>query len=157
VVSFNNDQAQGNSHNLITVLITHKTLSLQGALNFAGVLIKDMFAAFVAAEKSLLNLDRPTPPQTNHARPVTLFSPWAWSPFSSASAPFPSPPIPDELKHVDPPTLKDLHSCIQALKDCIVGTINWVYETELYFGKKGEEIRTFGWVFLDPKPDSEAR
>ena len=37
---------------------------------------------------------------------------------------------------------------ITRLKDCIVGTVNWLYETELYFGKKGSEIRTFGWVLL---------
>jgi hypothetical protein len=45
--------------------------------------------------------------------------------------------------------LNDIASYVQALRDCIVGTINWAYETELYFGKKGEEIRTFGWIFLD--------
>lgn len=151
MVSFNTDQAQGNSHNLITVLVTHKALSLQGALTFAGVLIKDMYAAFAATEESLLDLGRPTSPQPNHSHLATLFSSvLAWSP--SPSAPAPSP-IPDTRLTQLNPTLKDLHSCVQALKDCVAGTVNWVYETELYFGKKGEEIRTFGWVFLNPKPD----
>lgn len=37
---------------------------------------------------------------------------------------------------------------IQALKDYIVGSVHWGYETELYFGQKGDEVRSFGWVFL---------
>ncbi|KAJ7235640.1 hypothetical protein B0H12DRAFT_1191293 [Mycena haematopus] len=37
---------------------------------------------------------------------------------------------------------------LRGLKDCIVGTLNWGYETELYFGSKGDEVRQFGWVFL---------
>ncbi|KAF9467542.1 isoprenoid synthase domain-containing protein [Collybia nuda] len=153
VVSFNADQAQGNPHNLITVLVTHKALSLQGAFTFAGALIKDMYGAFAAIEESLLDLGQPTPPQPNHSRLLTLFSPaWTWSPFPSASTPT-SPTIPEQLKQQVDSTLSDLHSCVQALKDCVVGTVNWVYETELYFGKKGEEIRTFGWVFLNPKTD----
>jgi len=45
-------------------------------------------------------------------------------------------------------SLQDLHSSIQNLKDCIVGVINWIYETELYFGSRGDEVRTFRWIFL---------
>ncbi|KAJ2921877.1 hypothetical protein H1R20_g15215, partial [Candolleomyces eurysporus] len=37
---------------------------------------------------------------------------------------------------------------IQALKDYIVGSIHWGYETELYFGQKGNKVHSFGWVFL---------
>ena len=37
---------------------------------------------------------------------------------------------------------------IQTLKDYIVASIHWGYETELYFGQKGDEVRSFGWVFL---------
>lgn len=41
---------------------------------------------------------------------------------------------------------------IEALKDCIIGTVDWAYETELFFGKKGAEVRAFGWVFVDQVP-----
>lgn len=37
---------------------------------------------------------------------------------------------------------------VRAMKDWIVGTVHWGYETELYFGQKGDEVRSFGWVFL---------
>jgi hypothetical protein len=37
---------------------------------------------------------------------------------------------------------------ILGLKDYIIGSIHWGYETELFFGTKGDETRSFGWVFL---------
>jgi len=42
----------------------------------------------------------------------------------------------------------DIAHYARALIDMIVGTIHWGYETELYFGQKGDEVRSFGWVFL---------
>lgn len=159
VVAFNNDQAQGNRHNLITVIVTHKLLSLQGALNLAGILIKRMFDSFIETEKSLFCA--PTPPQTNYFGNGSLSSYWNWVPSSRLATPRASAPRPDS----DPsniayggdlaPRLGDLPSYVQTLRDCIVGTINWAYETELYFGRKGEEIRNFGWVFLNPKSDGD--
>lgn len=47
--------------------------------------------------------------------------------------------------------LEDVRAMVQGLKDCIVGCVNWVYETEMFFGGKGEEVRAFGWVFLAPE------
>lgn len=51
--------------------------------------------------------------------------------------------------------LEDVKAMVQGLKDCIVGCVNWVYETELFFGGKGEEVRAFGWVFLAPRVDGD--
>ncbi|KAG6897855.1 hypothetical protein C0992_009992 [Termitomyces sp. T32_za158] len=152
VVAYNHDQLQGNHHNLITVLMTHKHLSLQGAVNLAGSMIKDMFDSFVGAEKSLF--DHPRSSQINTSRTNIFSFPWSWFTLSRSTIPS-ELPIPnleegDELAH-----LGDLSSYVQILKDFIVGTINWAYETELYFGKKGEEIRTFGWVFLNSAADSQ--
>lgn len=48
--------------------------------------------------------------------------------------------------------LEQLRPAVQNLRDCVVGVVNWIYETELYFGAKGEEVRMFGWVFLVPPP-----
>jgi len=152
IVSFNADQVRDNKYNLITVLVTHKALTIQGAFTFAGALIKDMVDAFSATERSLLNLDLSSQLQSNHSYLATLFShPWIWTPFSRAPS---SPPITEEVNQT---TLHGLHSYVQALRNCIAGTINWAYETELYFGKKGDEIRAFGWVFLSPKMGGEDR
>lgn len=35
------------------------------------------------------------------------------------------------------------------MRDCISGFIHWIYEGERYFGKRYEEVATFGWVFTD--------
>ncbi|KAJ7711994.1 hypothetical protein B0H16DRAFT_1626674 [Mycena metata] len=54
-------------------------------------------------------------------------------------------------EQVSPPLSSDSTLYLRGLKDCIVGTLNWSYETELYFGAKGDEVRQFGWVFLKTK------
>ncbi|RDB21905.1 Alpha-muurolene synthase [Hypsizygus marmoreus] len=158
VVAFNNDQAQGNRQNLIAILMTHRRLTIQGALNLAGTLIKDMFDSFGATERSLLDdLKPPTPPQTNLSGNVSLSSYLNWTSLTRTATP-PTPPAilkSDMESDGEHALLCDLSSYIQVLKDCIVGSINWAYETELYFGKKGEEIRTFGWVFLNPSIQGE--
>ncbi len=40
---------------------------------------------------------------------------------------------------------------VLGLRDCVVGWAHWVYETEEYFSKNGEEVKAFWWVFLLPK------
>ena len=42
-----------------------------------------------------------------------------------------------------------LDAYVHVLRDYISGNIHWFYETELYFGAKGEEVKAFGWVFLN--------
>jgi len=42
-----------------------------------------------------------------------------------------------------------LDAYIHILRDYISGNVHWFYETELYFGTKGEEVKAFGWVFLN--------
>jgi hypothetical protein len=132
--------------------MTHKGLSIQGALNLAGVYIKDMFDLFVAIEGGLLGARVSAPPQANHSRSSSLYSQaWNWFPFLRASTAPSDPPLMLETPQSegDYASLGDVPSYVQALRDCVIGTINWAYETELYLGKKGEEIRTFGWVFLN--------
>lgn len=129
--------------------MTQNGLSVQGALNLAGVYINDLFDSFVASERVLLDARGSAPPQPNHSRPTLYLQPWNWFPFAHVSVAS-SPLMSETPKHDrDDAFLSDVTSYVQALRDCIVGTINWAYETELYFGKKGEEIRTFGWIFLD--------
>ncbi|KAG1729305.1 isoprenoid synthase domain-containing protein [Suillus paluster] len=42
----------------------------------------------------------------------------------------------------------DTRRYVKGLRDCIAGTVNWLYETERYLGTKGSEVRAFGWVFV---------
>ena len=127
--------------------MTQKALSIQGALNLAGVYIKNLVDSFVATERVLLDARVSTPPQPNYSRSMFLYlHAWSWLPFSRILS------VPSTPQHERGDTfLGDIPSYIQALRDCVVGTINWTYETELYFGKKGEEVRSFGWVFLSQK------
>ena len=106
-------------------------------------MIKQKLDAFVAAEQALL--DSLTCPQNHRSDNISSY--WKLSSYvrlttTSAAA------------VADPLLMEDLPKFVQILKDCIVGTINWAYETELYFGTKGEEIRTFGWVFLAPRAET---
>ena len=43
---------------------------------------------------------------------------------------------------------------LQGLKSFVVGALSWVYESSVFFDEKGEEVRQFGWVFLQEKRDS---
>lgn len=161
-MSFNIQQSLGDKHNLVAILMSQKGLSIQGAVNFAASLVRQTFDAFTAAENALTALFFPLPcPLTaaipsNSSNSSSSYS-WRWR---SPSPPRPrSPPI-----HVSRPrwsdgSIEDAQLYVQGLKDCVVGVINWVYETDIYFGVdagkgKGEEVRKFGWVFLlpDAKP-----
>ncbi|KAI0072253.1 terpenoid synthase [Panus rudis PR-1116 ss-1] len=46
---------------------------------------------------------------------------------------------------------EDVDRYVQGLRDWIVGSIHWIYETGRYFDGNAEDVRTFGWVFLLPK------
>ena len=40
------------------------------------------------------------------------------------------------------------------MKSFVVGALNWVYESSVFFDEKGEEVKQFGQVFLQEKRDS---
>jgi hypothetical protein len=115
----------------------HKNLSLQGAVNLAGNMIKEAFATFCSLERSLLESVNP-----KSAIGLPILS-WVWT----SITPTDNNRSPDTVNNE---TLAAVQDYITRLKDYMVGTVNWLYETELYFGKKGNEIRTFGWVFINP-------
>ncbi|KAF9527209.1 isoprenoid synthase domain-containing protein [Crepidotus variabilis] len=120
--------------NIITVLMQHQGLSLQGAVNVAGNKIRSAFTSFTAAEASIFQ-DSP------QSKPSSLTSTLLeWLGRSST--------IPVANDFVQENSENDaIKRYIQALKDCIVGSLNWAYETEMFFGGKGAEVRSFGWVF----------
>jgi len=138
ITSYQFDQAKGNKHNLVAILMHHKNLSLQGAINLAGNMIKDAFATFCSLEHSLL--EKVDPKLSAIGLPILS---WVWTFLVPTSKTSSTETVSNETSTV-------VQNYITSLKDYIVGTINWLYETELYFGKKGSEIRTFGWVFINP-------
>ena len=117
----------------------HRNISLQGAVNLAGKMIKDAFATFCSLEHSLLeSFD----PKKGAIIDLPILS-WVWTSLVPSGDD-------DSSETINKETLTVVQNYITRLKDCIVGRVNWLYETELYFGKKGSEIRTFGWVFINP-------
>ncbi|KIM43971.1 hypothetical protein M413DRAFT_443041 [Hebeloma cylindrosporum] len=136
VVSYRLDQSRGVTQNLVAILMLHKNLSVQGAMNLCGNMVKDSFISFSSFERALLALFDP-----DGSLKFPVFS-WMWKSI-----------MPDASSVEEAETmLKIVKRYIQALKDYIIGIINWVYETELFFGKRGGEIRAFGWVFADQSP-----
>lgn len=41
---------------------------------------------------------------------------------------------------------------LRGLREWIAGFVNWLYETQLFLGEKGSEVRAFGWVFIPVPP-----
>jgi hypothetical protein len=132
--------------NLLTILSTHNHLSIQGAMNLAGSMIKESFSLLCALENDLIESLQPT--QSIFSSLSSFFE---WK--RKLKEPEPSHPLTkpnDEFAEANA-RLEDVKRYIQALKDCIAGSVHWVYETELFFGKKGGEVRSFGWVFAHMK------
>ncbi|KAJ2935318.1 hypothetical protein H1R20_g1776, partial [Candolleomyces eurysporus] len=164
------------SHNLISLLTTHKNLSVQGAMNYAGGMVKEALEEFDRLERELS-------PSTSGSGVTSGEGTWGWLDLIKSAVGFSGdvsagkrtrsdckfltdavmgPPLTDDdntgldlgVGCAAGPTSGTKSSpeqtarYIQALKDYIVGSIHWGYETELYFGQKGDEVRSFGWVFL---------
>ena len=43
---------------------------------------------------------------------------------------------------------EDVRAYVRGLRDCIVGTLHWLYETDRFFGDTGEDVRSSGWAFV---------
>ena len=134
VFGYNNDQYNDNRFNIVSIIRAETGVSVQSAINSAFGLIDTSFRSFLSAESTLFLAEPnriPVPPA------------WSWNPLRRKEPP---------KATVAPPQVSaDSELYLRGLKDCIVGTINWSYETELYFGSKGDEVRRFGWVFLKLK------
>jgi hypothetical protein len=117
----------------------HKSLSIQGAVNLAGAMLKDAVTSFCTAESHLLS-----PKPESYLSSRLLPSPLAWV----LGTVYPAPEDQQD-EEGGGKERKEVERYVRGLRSLIAGTVNWVYETEIYFGKKGEEVRTFGWVFLN--------
>ncbi|KAL0572126.1 hypothetical protein V5O48_009839 [Marasmius crinis-equi] len=118
-------------------------LSVQGAVNLAGTLANKRLDGFKAL------LPAPTPPAPTPPSTSFLYSLLACFSFYPQPPPPPFPPAPAPtpiltLNTTPPPDDHDHDKalCIRGLKDCIVGSLNWAFESELFFGKKVAEF----WV-----------
>ncbi|KAF5318295.1 hypothetical protein D9611_014342 [Ephemerocybe angulata] len=173
-----------NSHNLISLLTTHKNLSVQGAMNYAGGMVKE-------ALEEIQRLERELMPASASSSGLSAEAGWGAGWISSlrsvvglADGMAPrgagwkfliDVPL-DDLDHGswyleeegDVGAARSLEEAkrkselevakyVRAMKDWIVGSIHWGYETEVYFGVKGDEVRSFGWVFLVRNDETEGR
>ncbi|CAA7264469.1 unnamed protein product [Cyclocybe aegerita] len=130
VVAYQLDHTRGNTYNLIEVLMAQKNLSLQGAMNLSGTMLKEAFTSFREHERLLFDaLD----PQKSLQIPLIAWMFAREAPSAEEAA----------------ATRESVQRFVTAMKDWIVGIVHWAYETELFFGKKGGEIRMFGWVFTE--------
>lgn len=107
-------------------------------MNLAGTMIKDAFATFCTLENEIVESMQPAP---SIFASISSLLDWKKLPTTS-----PTSAIDDSKAK-----LEEVKRYIQALKDCIAGSMYWIYETELFFGKKGGEVRSFGWVFAHMK------
>ncbi|KAG7440987.1 terpenoid synthase [Guyanagaster necrorhizus] len=138
IVGYNVDQSINKQYNLVSLLMAHKRLSVQVASQQAGTMVKDAIDGFLETERRIVSALRQPP--TSSAR----FA-WIWSALMGTV----------EEKVGEKQECDDLMLWMQGLRDCIVGHTNWVYETDLFFGTKGEEVRGFGWVFMLPKANAD--
>jgi hypothetical protein len=120
----------------VSVLRAEKKFSAQGAMNAAFARICDTFDAFLAAEASISMAESPTQTPTRS---------WLW---------VRADPPPPATRDITSPNA-NLTLFVRGLKDCIVGTLNWSYESAVYFGSKGDEVRQFGSIFLRTRDGME--
>ncbi|KIK64099.1 hypothetical protein GYMLUDRAFT_40342 [Collybiopsis luxurians FD-317 M1] len=144
VFSYNVDQSIDNKLNIVSLLRSNQDIGLANAINEAGTAIRQRIDRFKSLENTLLASIKAASSQDSTVSGSTTSSSWFWSHFSSSTTPeteVPGPSITDIQEH-------DIVLHIRGLKDCMVGFLNWAYETDMFFGTKGESVKGFGWVFL---------
>ena len=137
-----------------------KNLSAQGATNMVVKLLKVKIRTFLEIEQSLRNVRAPQESSkgliSGYAwirSSVTLLAESVMGPKENGSEAA-SNPILNSLASLprndaSSKLVSNLLVYIQILRDYISGNVHWFYETELYFGTKGEEVKAFGWIFLN--------
>lgn len=121
--------------NAVALLMRIRALAVQGAVNVVGGMVRDSFARFLAAAARVRAL------VACSERPARVSLAWVLGGGASAGL----------GTHGGGAVVESAERYITALGDCIVGVIHWVYESELFFGTRGAEIRSFGWVFVDER------
>ncbi|KJA15837.1 hypothetical protein HYPSUDRAFT_334578 [Hypholoma sublateritium FD-334 SS-4] len=133
--------------NLVALLMRSKGLAVQGAMNMCGGMVRarvDDFRSAVERLHTLLSPPTPVP-----ARPALS---WVWGSSAKGSSCEASEGVGVGGKDGEK-VRAEAERYVRALEDCIAGGVQWLYETPLFFGAQGAEIRAFGWVFADePTP-----
>ncbi|KAJ4493616.1 hypothetical protein C8J55DRAFT_485016 [Lentinula edodes] len=153
VFSYNIDQSIDNKINIVSLLQSKREIALVHSIKEAGDLIFQRIDAFKSLEKSLLSSMGASPSDRESDSGATALNS-LWNNFtglfSAAEKPNnPHPSVTDFQAH-------DIALYIRALKDCLVGFLHWAYETDIFFGTKGDTVKGFGWVFLLPPPNRHA-
>ncbi|KAF4565373.1 hypothetical protein EYR40_002624 [Pleurotus pulmonarius] len=165
LVSYNLHASMKSSANAVAVVMSVREISLQGALKVCMSECRKNVETYRTVERAILvglSGELPPPPPMPQRRPKALSghtrassSIWSWVPFMSAQeAAAPTVPEPAVLAPVlevedwDDEVRDDVRSYVNGLRDCVVGYIHWLYETEIYFGQLGDEVRATGWTFL---------
>ncbi|KAJ3875375.1 hypothetical protein F5051DRAFT_442482 [Lentinula edodes] len=153
VFSYNIDQSIDNKINIVSLLQSKREIALVHSIKEAGDLIFQRIDAFKSLEKSLLSSVGASPSDcASDTGATALNSLWNnfTGLFSATQKPNnPHPSVTEFQAH-------DIALYIRALKDCMVGFLHWAYETDVFFGTKGDTVKGFGWVFLLPPPNRHA-
>lgn len=153
VFSYNIDQSIDNKINIVSLLQSKREIALVHSIKEAGDLIFQRIDAFKFLEKSLLSSVGASPSDrasdTGATAVTSLWNNFTGL-FSAAQKPNnPHPSVTEFQAH-------DIALYIRALKDCMVGFLHWAYETDIFFGTKGDTVKGFGWVFLLPPQNRHA-
>ncbi|KAF8333389.1 hypothetical protein F5887DRAFT_679723 [Amanita rubescens] len=144
-------------HNTVMVCMLSRNLSSQGAINAVVNILKNKIRSFLDLDNCLQSLAHSCRP-----RPSMENSTYSWIVTSIKSIVIRAnnsdqdkTPLIKSLSLLQPSVglsklVRSLDAYIHILRDYISGNVHWFYETELYFGTKGEEVKAFGWVFLNP-------
>ncbi|KAF8632723.1 hypothetical protein AX15_001720 [Amanita polypyramis BW_CC] len=152
-------------HNAVVVCMLSKNLSPQGAMNIIVKLLQDKIRSFLDIEHALEILrgshQSEAIPVVEESSRNSTYS-WIMNSLESFAKSITSHtgagdqhlmPLIKSLTSLRPSAvlselIGDLDAYLHVLRDYISGNVHWFYETELYFGAKGEEVKAFGWVFL---------
>ncbi|KIY65483.1 hypothetical protein CYLTODRAFT_492273 [Cylindrobasidium torrendii FP15055 ss-10] len=115
------------SSNLIPILMLERGISAQTAAYAAGDMVKEAVEKFFQLEEDLFDSLTPRPPPFFWCRML-----WA------------------KTDEHDKRIAQDIRLWVQGLRGCIAGAVNWIYETDLFFGTSAANVREYGWVFVNP-------
>ncbi|KAF5391191.1 hypothetical protein D9757_003142 [Collybiopsis confluens] len=146
VFSYNIDQSVGNTINIVSLLRSSRKFSLSSAVQQAGTMIRDRITRFKALENALLVKIQTSTYSTDTNASTTPTTSWLWNVVSSSRA----PQAKDPGQALTETQAHDIALYTRGLNDLVIGFLNWAYETDMFFGTKGDAVKGFGWVFLLP-------
>ena len=108
MISYNMEQARGDNHNIVTIVMHQNKTDIQGAMDWVYQYHKEVQAKFMDIYEN-------------------------------------------KIPKFGEPVDTELAQYVDNLGNMVRGNVEWSYECERYFGKKGKEIQKTRWVTLLPK------